>query len=153
MSEIKASPEILLSKFANARCDAQELKDRMKEMLEAITDSDEYKSLSTALEDAESFQLEIKQELEYAALKMFAATGDKKFFNTLGIRETKQFKLAESGKVYEWVKANAPVLLVVDHKGLKTFAKQGHVPDDIVSITLSPKVTFPKDLSKWENKE
>ena len=107
----------LIYNYAIIRDAVDETRAKMKEMLDVVRQSDEYRQLENWLAINEQSISELSIEIQQLALMLFRENGDKKPFPGTSIREMKRYEYTMT-KAVKWAKVNVPMLIqeTVDKK-------------------------------------
>ena len=129
----------LIYNYAIIRDAVDETRAKMKEMLDVVRQSDEYRQLENWLAINEQSISELSIEIQQLALMLFRETGDKKPFPGTSIREMTRYEYEMAGAV-KWAKENAP-MVVFETVDKKKFEK-------ILSVT--PAEILPEYINVWK---
>lgn len=134
--------------LAHARKLAAESAAKSKAMLEAFQNSPDYAEAKADATDAAALVERLENTLRAEALGKYEADQNKKG-EGYEIKTETSVEIPDTQAAINWCKANFTPALKLNESILKTAAKNGTIPPEIVTVTNNPKVYIKSDLSEF----
>ena len=144
------SPKDAMKSYATIRLVVEELNSRLKEMVDKVKQSEDYKTIEDWLMINKISLEELTKQIHQATIDAYEATGNKKPFDGVGIREVTKYDYEEKAAV-EWAKANMPAILTVDKKKFEkviSVMQESDLPE-YIKVYKQPQPTISADLSMY----
>jgi len=136
---MKTETKAAMRNFAVIRDVIAETETKMKEMVEAVKQTDDYQAMENWLEINKQSLKELDAGIREVAIQEFESTGNKKPWDGVGIKEMTKYSY-ELADAIKWAKENAS-MVVYETVDKKKFEK-------ILSVT-EPK-TLPKTIKVYK---
>ena len=137
-----------INKLARARQEAEQASAKRKAMLEAFKNSPEYAEATWIETQTAELVERLENTLRAEALGQYE--NDKsKSGNGYKIKNETIVSIPDTQAAIHWCKENFTPALKLNEAVLKTAAKNGTVPAEIVTVIEQPKVYIDSDLSQF----
>lgn len=140
----------LLQNLANARIEEATWKAHMKNLIDDVKNSDDYKDAESRVKEAEEAIEHLSLKIKVEALETFHATGTKKQ-EGVTVKEIPEVTITDEAKAREWCFTNLRKALTFDKKVFADEAKDKNndIPAELVTVTTKLRADIASDLSKY----